>query len=951
MDRGTEALTKKTFFAQQWLQKEIESVPDLKGKVTPPPSLMTPVRNRFPTFTHQKRQIVRQLESDKFSPLHCFVPGWKGDSLQSKNIWRVELLLNTIEQDIRNELFKTKDFPRTIKIGLYNEFLSYAESLGLHFDGMDDLSGFWQQITPEKLAENDHLFRFINIYANRVATITFLKLRFIATMIERCGLELNDKALLYPTAFLSQLFKKGSQTELNSRALESNIYSWYRPHEGMKGIMKELLTLSKSLNITEINKTISVRTQVQQDQGKVYSHALSHLSFGLFLNSLQINYPIWLETIENKSIPNGSLEQEQIISCKYFGDYLESLSLSHWLAQENNRDFRWYEMLCPDFKGLEFISGTFAKVCNELHFLTFLAEKSEHQGERPIDYICRIIGGHFRNRKNAQFKQGFLLNDNPFYTSTYDRVVLNLCHFPKNNPQHYLMTQIMDQVKYLKPNGYLFVLSSKKLFVPSLRERLEPVLKELKTEAIFDFENVKGKGELGSYIYIFRKKQPHDDRQLCSYFRISADLENFQQFASITEHLRSFYLSHLNEVPAMAHLDFSDSFRVEFYQEAVVNGMLIHSTNEDSNRITHPTFFKGLLESCVPFDTLFEIRPLTALEKISTFDQGLNLGLKRDLSYFLVVNFKGPEAVLELHPMETFRSIHSEYGETQCSYFQLQPKLAGLNPNILRNYFLTPIGKQVTALTFTGGLSLVKGSLSKFLIPKFLTETEGLPDHLRSGLKMLEMNENELLETNPMVIVKSFQHIDQISKTLFPRYACEILSRFSNFENTLQSLIWKMEDARFGHKISFNNPVLQAQLVQKPTQLLFPNNDDIHVEMVDSENPSNIHLPLTQTHIRMIHEGELKLYSLELISGDRVIVRLNAEEPMVLFINFILSQALNIPISKLLRAVHVPSYKNLKEIIEFSQSFKTNYQELLKSVQGSIMNAFRLQVISHKRPQ
>src|SRR5205823_2470264 len=119
----------------------------------------------------------------------------------------------------------------------------------------------------------------------------------------------------------------------------------------------------------------------------------------------------------------------------------ESLSLSHWLAQENNINFRWDEVLCPDFKGLEFVSGTFAKICNELQFLTFLSNKADYQGEKPIGYICKIMGGHFRNRKN-NVSQGLLLEDNPFYTSTYDRVVLNLCNFPKNNPQHYLMNQI-----------------------------------------------------------------------------------------------------------------------------------------------------------------------------------------------------------------------------------------------------------------------------------------------------------------------------------------------------------------------------------------------------------------------------------------------------------------------------------------------------------------------------
>ncbi|MGE3611533.1 MAG: hypothetical protein AB7I27_18220 [Bacteriovoracaceae bacterium] len=934
-------MNKKTFLAQEWLSP-VGSTSDPSTAISKGQTCKQ--SHRFPQFVQSNRSpAVRSFDvNDRFSPLHCFVPGWTGDSLSSKSVLKFEKILSLVQQDIKNELFKTKDFPRTIKLGLYNEFLSYAESLGLHFEGLEDLTSFWQLINPEKLSENGKLAQFIDIYANRVATVTFLKLRFIASLLDRCGIELTDKALLYPTAFLLQIFKKGSLTELNSRALESNLYSWYSPNESMKSTMKDLLILSRELAITEIIKNVSGKTQVTQDQQKIYSHAISHISFGLFLNSLQINFPLWLDTIEGKL--NLNSDEEEIISSKYFGDYLESLSLSHWLAQENNKHFRWNEVLCPDFKGLEFTSGIFTKICNELQFLTFLSHKSESQGERAIDYICRIMGEHFKNRKNAGLKQSLLLEDNPFYTSTYDRVILNLCHFPKNNPQHYLMTQILDQVKYLKPEGYLFVISSKKLFVPSLRERLEPVLKELKTEAIFDLENVKGRGELGSYIYVFRKKHQHDtDRQLCSYFRISADLQTFSEFAPITEHLRSFYLSHLNEVPAMAVLDFSDTFRIEYFHEAIVNGMLIHSANEDSSRITHPNFFKGLLDSCIPLDTLFEIRPLTQ-EKFNVRDNGLNLGLKRDISYFLVVDFRSPDINLELHPMDTFRSIHSDYGQTQCQYFQLIPKIAGLNPNILRNYFHTPIGKQVTNLTFTGGLSLVKGNLSKFLVPKFLMETESLPTYLQNGFHIFDMNEEQFLEVSPQTLIKTFNHIDQITKDLFPRYACDILSRFSTFESTLKSLIWKMDDSRYGQSISFNNPLIQAQLVQRPTKALYPENEDAFLEFVEGSGPSDIHLPLTQTQVRISHEGELKLYSLELLSGQKVIVRIHAEEVMILFINFLLSQALNIPISKLLRAIHVPSIHDLKQIIEVAHGFKNVYQDLLNRVQNSIMNAFRLQV-------
>jgi hypothetical protein len=941
-------MANKTFIAQQWFQTNKESKKDSNPEVG---ALETKgscqIKNRFPSFANNQINLGQyELDESKFSPVKCFVPGWKGESLSSRQVVLFEQLLRKVQVDVRTELLKSKEFPRKIKLGLYTEFLSYAESLGLHFEGLDDFGQFWQTLQSDRLNDQIEISQFIDIYAGRIATITFLKLRFISFILEKYNLEINDRALLYPTSFLSQIFKKGSQTELNSRALETNLYSWYRPSESMKPTMKELMLLSKDLAITEIIKNVSTRTQVSQDQSKVYSHALSQVSLGLFLNSLQINFPLWLETIEGKTIPSGSLEQEEIISCKYYGDYLESLSLSHWLAQENNQSFHWDQILCPEFKGFDFVSGVFTKICNELQFLTFLVNKAEFQGEGSVEYICKIMGRHFRNRKNSQLKDGFNIDENPFYTSTYDRVVLNLCHFPKNNPQHFLMNQILEQVKYLKTNGYLFVLSSKKLFLPSLRERLEPILKELKTEAIFDLEGIKGKGELGSYVYVFRKRGQEQSsvKQLCSYFRISADLTTFQEFSSITEHLRTFYLSHLTEMPPVAHLDFSDSFRIEYFQEALLNGMLIHSTSEDSSRITHPTFFKGLLNSCVPLETLYELKNLSLNDLIPLQEFGLNLGLKKDLTYFIVIDFRSSEVSIEIHPMDTFRSIHSDYGESLCCYFQLNPKWPGLNPNILRNYFLTPLGKQVINLTFTAGPSFVKGSLSKLLVPKLITETEALPTKVKPSFDFFQKSEQDFLEISPQTLVKSFNHADQIARDILPKHACEILNHYSLLERTLQNLIWKMDDGRFGHKFSFNNPMIQSQLLVKPTRPLYPENEDIFLEFVEGSNPNDLHLPLTQTVVKITHEGDLKLHSLELMSQSRTILRLHGEEVVIQFLNFLLSHAIHAPLSKVLKAIHIPSATDLNQVIDTTLDLKQTYQKLLEKVQASISNAFKLNV-------
>jgi hypothetical protein len=98
-----------------------------------------------------------------------------------------------------------------------------------------------------------------------------------------------------------------------------------------------------------------------------------------------------------------------------------------------------------------------------------------------------------------------------------------------------------------------------------------------------------------------------------------------------------------------------------------------------------------------------------------------------------------------------------------------------------------------------------------------------------------------------------------------------------------------MEDVRLGQKVSFLNPVIQAQLVTTPTKSLYPKNDDVFIEFVEGTVPSDIHLNLTETQQKVTNDGELRLFSLELIHERKTVVRLHAEESMILFIQFVLT--------------------------------------------------------------
>jgi hypothetical protein len=110
-----------------------------------------------------------------------------------------------------------------------------------------------------------------------------------------------------------------------------------------------------------------------------------------------------------------------------------------------------------------------------------------------------------------------------------------------------------------------------------------------------------------------------------------------------------------------------------------------------------------------------------------------------------------------------------------------------------------------------------------------------------------------------------------------------------------------------------------------------------------------LHQNLTSTQLKVTHEGDLKFYYLELISNDHTIVRLHGEEITLIFLNFILAQANNVPLSKILKAIYLPTFKDLKDVLQSTQELKNVFESILLKTQSTINSVFQTHVISNKR--
>jgi len=862
-----------------------------------------------------------------------FVPGWKGESLVSKEVKEFNLTLKKIHYDVKNK-FKSIPFLNSkLKFAIYNEFLSFAEFKAYNFTGIDSIEDFFSEIKNEDSAHKDKLDQFIDIYTFRTTVIFILKLRFISILVKKTDQKFDEKSLFYPNSFLTRVFRKGSSTELNSEALNQNVYSWYRPDEDLRFALKSFYEMSDSLSITQLIKNISIISEKTLAHEAEYSHSLSHKHFGLFLNSLLINYPIWLQKFNPrfKRSFRSSNSNLDIISSKYDGDYLESLSLSHWLAQEENRSVKWDQILCPSFQSGNFDAGLFTKVINELQFLTFLSQIAIEQGKKPISFICEVMKGHLENRKLSGLGQKDLFNDISSNRSTYDRLILNLAEHPKSNAQHYILNTVSKNINTIKDNGLIFVISSKKIFIPSQKTKIESFLNKFNLESVFDFSSIEGKGEVGNYIYIFSKNlksNSNEDKKSFLNFRLSGNLNTFQEFEKVTKLTQDFFVSNFKDIPSISAKEMG-GFNFEFFQDAIVSGKMIHASTRDSSKITHPHFFNNLMKSCTTFDNFFEIKPIKTQDN-EFFDDGLGLSQKKYLApHIAIIDMRNRnETKIEITSSSTLEAKIETYGKSLCFYFEINSKWPGLDIESVKAFLNSTIGVQLIDLTFNNQLRRAKSNFNKLLLPKFLIQSKEIPEHISSALKSLSYSSEQILETHPQELQKQFKDLSMLLTDLANDYPEQVISKVSSFKKSISACLRLFDFAQRKSVLNFNNPILKTPLLLSKTTPIYPNNEDIFLDFNNETSAKIIHSPLTSFKtVSSINEG-LKTYRIDLYSGELKVLSLYSDIEMIQFLEYLFSNVIGASISQVIQGIKVPELENLKSIIESFNQMQTSLFEL-----------------------
>ena len=958
-------MSKRMFIANSWLQAQTQL--NSEESITSSPlsesyrdqngPLATSIRPFLPPIP-----TTQEPEDAKFKPSNYFIPGWSGSALFSKPAMAIKKLQEKLWKDAIDRFKKNDCLPLTLSQSIHNEFVSEYESFfskenkkGQSAEILKEHKNFWDELRSDDSFFREELEAFVELYCFRLATIYLFKLKFLISFSKATGFNYTRSHIINPSTFYSQLFQKSSSGEISCESFKKNQYSWYRPNTKLAEKLEALSQNFAELSVTQLMKISSFRNLGHSSKSldfsnSNYSHALSNKLFGQFLNQLLVFFPLW-QNQESFKYPAADGVQPEILNTKFIGDHIESLGQSHWLAQEGNMHLKWSEIICPEFVSGSGEGDTFVRVCQELQFLTFLTHYSLNRKLEPQKLISKVTREKYSQGRNALGTQFNLFNGK---VNQYDRVVLNIGKLPKKNPHHHLITQINNQMESLNPSGQLVVLSNQKLFVPSQSKKIATLLKDFKVDGLFNFEKLKGRGEVSNYVFILSKRDPFkkngnfldmnpsallagtgsDTKQdSCFTFRFEGELSLFSKFESFNNELHEFFKNKSSYSTSVYQRNLAHNLTFEFHQDAIIDGKLLSSLNKESDNITHPHFFKNLTENCCPFESLFNISELgeKSSKRFSSDLLGIQRGKATPHTSILIIDLREPlRPELEICVPDTLQAKQEEYGTAYFHYYGLTPKIKNLNLNLLREFFESNIGKQITQICLSGSTTKLKGKLRSLLIPNFLAKGKDLSEYNIEELPLINTSAKDLLNEHPDNIKATIESgIISAEKSYKANHFWLYLSLLAHTKLIIKSCLEKVESP-YSKEVKFTNPLLIESLVELPTFSIYPN-EEVYTELLINHK-LELQAPLTHTKYIKSEEG----HSLEVVSQDRALIRFHGEEESILFINFILSQAKGMQILEILQNLEIPKYAELKETLSHMDEVYKNLNHLYGNLDTEI---------------
>ena len=743
--------------------------------------------------------IFNEDSSTPFSPLDHLINSWTGESILSTSALIIKkslnnLWANALEQfdglEYKNP--KTKDF-------IFQELAPYLSEDEIQLAAELGINSIWKILARPQHPLHTKLLDFKNIFTFRTVVIYFFKLRFLSHLAKQIDVQLTPDDILNPSYFIQQYFPSGSSLYFTSLSLGNHPYSWFTPDNKYKKSLLKIIPHFLKINLTELTKIITFsQTHYLNFSEKNYSHALSHKEFGFFLNTLLIWLPKWLQGTQEFSMPITKNGIPSALRTRLTGDYLKSITLAYSLDQEQHISHRWKEITTVDIDESSFASANFFKICHEFQNLTLLTKVAEKQKHDTIPLIASVMKEKYLCSLHRP--QGTLFQDTKMVDTFYKRIVLNLTSLPTKNTYYHLLKSVLDESKLLNDKGIILVFTNQKLFVPSQVDRLKTFFKKIKLETTCDFSELKGRGEITKYLYVFSKRTGAGSNQTmltqkhlkenCPTFSFKGELLHFAQFKTIAQSFHSF-LEHkdINQTPILVQ-QLKDNFTFQYFQDAIIDGRILSAGGSDSVNITHPAFFDKITRNCIPLKDAYQIELISEEVRNSDSFLGFELETDRNYPYVIVVDYKNPQIIkLQIISSDSLPAVKEQNGTVTSFYLKLLPLLPDSSIETLRTYFSNEIGQQIIQMT-VHEKSLTQNKIQKnienLLIPQFLIQP-GKNITLSSSLEnFFSLSQECVLKMSPTALKELYESNERSILSNLEKSTSETLGRLTSTNQTLK---------------------------------------------------------------------------------------------------------------------------------------------------------------------
>ncbi len=901
----------------------------------------------------------------KFNPSNFLIPGWKGEGLLTAHGLAIKSALNNLSIDALQLFKKQLSSNKVTRKTTFEEFQLFAESSQINIEIIKSSDDFWFHYNDETSHLRNEIEEFIKLFSFRAVAVYLFRIKFILEISKELQIVISEDNLLNPLSFLSKIFKKSSSTELNCESLQINQYSWYRPTFEYQESLMKLKMAFESVTLTELIKLLSTPKEYKIYSLKNYSHSLSHLSFGNLLNDLMIQLPKWINEEDLKINKRSFLETTCVLpknlNTKFTGHNISSLALSHWLAQENNSTkYQWDNIICPEFQGLDFFDGQFLKLCHELQFLSFLTKLAAHHKYEVVPFICKIFKEKNATKLEESHSQASLFQfsqtENFSTDQLYQRIVLNLTEFPKTNPHHYLVQQILNLKNQVTRDGYIFVLSNQKLFVPSHSDRVELLLKNFQVLAQINLEELKAKGEIGNFIYVLKPKDeslvsriqfvkaPTQEKMNCFTFEFNGHLSRFNKFNKFVEEFNKFLKTKDAVSTPIYFNELEENLTFHFHNDVIVEGKLVSLLNHNDQSFLHPSFFKNLTNTCSALENFFHIEFIDP----NFLNSGKNiakelLGLNRSSSIhhplLLIVNQSDPSVVkIEITNGDILKAQIEKFGTAFFYYFGLTPKHLSINLNIFREYFNSQIGNQLIQMQLNDGPSKIRAKVKSLLVPNFFLQTQELNNHQLSSFDLFHKASIDLLKIHPQVLIEKYFLAENALTEFAQSHPWHILVMLSQFKLQIIESIGDLNEAKI-EKMPFSNPLFIQEIVKLKTFPIYPNNSEVFVE-IESKDSKKLYSKLDSVVLKNVDQE----YKLELRSNEETIISLHSTEIVLKFLRYVLQRANQFPISDVIVGLKSPTIQELEKLVEKHSEIKEAKWKILEAINLKISQILRSEI-------